>query len=104
MDAKLSSCLSGMLMGNLAPIPDGLTDEEVLMCPDIMSTGFSGAERGGVKIGDFVAVFAQGPIGLCATAGAKLLGASTIIAVDAVPERLDMARRPGPTMSSTSAG
>jgi alcohol dehydrogenase len=82
-------------MGNLAPIPDGLTDEQVLMCPDIMSTGFSGAERGGVKIGDFVAVFAQGPIGLCATAGAKLLGASTIIAVDAVPERLDMARRLG---------
>lgn len=82
-------------MGNLAPIPDTLTDEQVLMCPDIMSTGFSGAERGGVKIGDFVAVFAQGPIGLCATAGAKLLGASTIIAVDAVPERLDMARRLG---------
>ena len=42
-----------------------------------------------------VAVFAQGPIGLCATAGAKLLGASTIIAVDRLPERLDMARRHG---------
>ncbi|MFC3307637.1 hypothetical protein [Blastomonas aquatica] len=39
------------------------------MCPDIMSTGFSGAERGHVRIGDTVAVFAQGPIGLCATAG-----------------------------------
>jgi threonine dehydrogenase-like Zn-dependent dehydrogenase len=82
-------------MGNLAPVPDGLTDEQVLMCPDIMSTGFSGAERGGVRIGDMVAVFAQGPIGLCATAGAKLMGASTIIAVDRVPERLDMARRLG---------
>jgi alcohol dehydrogenase len=42
-----------------------------------------------------VAVFAQGPIGLCATAGAKLLGASTIIAVDRLPERLEMARRLG---------
>lgn len=82
-------------MGNLAPVPDGLTDEQVLMCPDIMSTGFSGAERGGVQIADMVAVFAQGPIGLCATAGAKLMGASTIIAVDRLPERLDMARRLG---------
>jgi threonine dehydrogenase-like Zn-dependent dehydrogenase len=82
-------------MVNLAPVPDSLTDEQVLMCPDIMSTGFSGAERGGIQIGDAVAVFAQGPIGLCATAGAKLLGASTIIAVDRLPERLDMARRLG---------
>jgi threonine dehydrogenase-like Zn-dependent dehydrogenase len=52
---------------NLAPVPEALTDEQVLMCPDIMSTGFSGAERGGVTIGDAVAVFAQRPIGLCAT-------------------------------------
>lgn len=82
-------------MGNLAPVPDTLTDEQVLMCPDIMSTGFGGAERGDIKIGDMVAIFAQGPIGLCATAGAKLLGASKIIAIDKVPERLEMARRLG---------
>lgn len=82
-------------MANLAPVPDALTDEQVLMCPDIMSTGFSGAERGGIRIGDTVAVFAQGPIGLCATVGAKLCGASTIIAVDRLPERLGMARRLG---------
>src|SRR5688572_25670258 len=80
---------------NLAPVPDHLGDEQVLMCPDIMSTGFSGAERGRVRIGDIVAVFAQGPIGLCATVGARLLGASTIIAVDRLPERLAMARRLG---------
>lgn len=82
-------------MTNLAPVPDNLTDEQVLMCPDIMSTGFSGAESGKVQIGDTVAVFAQGPIGLCATAGAKLMGATTIIAVDRVPERLAIARRLG---------
>jgi threonine dehydrogenase-like Zn-dependent dehydrogenase len=76
-------------------VPDDLSDEQVLMCPDIMSTGFSGAETAGVRIGDTVAVFAQGPIGLCATAGAKLSGASTIIAVDRLPDRLDMARRMG---------
>jgi threonine dehydrogenase-like Zn-dependent dehydrogenase len=82
-------------MANLAPIPDGLTDEDVLMCPDIMSTGFSGAESGEIRIGDTVAVFAQGPIGLCATAGAKLKGATTIIAVDSVPARMAMSRRLG---------
>lgn len=82
-------------MANLAHIPDSLTDEQVLMCPDIMSTGFSGAESGNIRIGDMVAVFAQGPIGLCATAGARLMGASTIIAVESIPARMEMARRMG---------
>ena len=80
---------------NLAPIPDGLTDEQVLMCPDIMSTGFKGAENANIRIGDTVVVFAQGPIGLCATAGARLLGASTIIGVDGNDHRLDIAKKMG---------
>ncbi|QQE82027.1 NAD(P)-dependent alcohol dehydrogenase [Pseudomonas putida] len=82
-------------MANLSPIPDSLSDEHVLMCPDIMSTGFSGAERGGVTIGDAVAVFALGPIGLCAVAGAKMLGATTIIGVDTVAARISVAREMG---------
>jgi alcohol dehydrogenase len=82
-------------MANLAPIPDGLTDEQVLMCPDIMSTGFSGAETAGVRIGDTVVVFAQGPIGLCAAIGAKLSGASVVIGVDRLPDRLGVARQMG---------
>lgn len=82
-------------MANLALVPDGLTDEQVLMCPDIMSTGFGGAESGQIRIGDSVVVFAQGPIGLCATAGAKLKGASKIIVVDSVPERLETAKKMG---------
>ena len=80
---------------NLCPVPDGLTDEQVLMCPDIMSTGFKGAENANIQIGDMVAIFAQGPIGLCATAGAKLKGASLIIAIDANSERLAMAKKLG---------
>ena len=80
---------------NLAPIPDGLTDEQVLMCPDIMSTGFKGAENANFRIGDTVVVFAQGPIGLCATAGARLLGATTIIAVDGNDHRLGIAKKMG---------
>jgi threonine dehydrogenase-like Zn-dependent dehydrogenase len=74
-------------MANLAPIPDGLSDEQVLMCPDILSTGFGGAEAASIRLGDIVAVFAQGPIGLCATAGARLMGAAEIIAVESVPAR-----------------
>src|ERR1041384_3194911 len=66
---------------NLAPIPPALTDEQVLLCPDIFSTGLSGAESGAIRVGDSVAVFAQGPIGLCATLGAKLNGASLIIGI-----------------------
>ena len=65
------------------------------MCPDIMSTGFAGAERGKVKIGDTVAVFALGPIGLCAVAGAKLMGATNIIGVDTVQARMEAARKMG---------
>ena len=84
---------------NLAPIPTGLDDEDVLMCPDIFSTGLSGAESGNVKVGDSVAVFAQGPIGLCATIGAKLRGASLIIGIDASGDRLEAARRFGATVT-----
>lgn len=80
---------------NLAPIPDGLSDEQVLMCPDIMSTGFKGAENANIRIGDTVVVLAQGPIGLCATAGARLLGATTIIGVDGNDHRLEMAKKMG---------
>ncbi|MET4635158.1 MULTISPECIES: NAD(P)-dependent alcohol dehydrogenase [Kaistia] len=80
---------------NLSPVAEGLSDEEILMCPDIMSTGFAGAESGGVRIGDTVVVFALGPIGLCAVAGAKLMGATTIIGVDTVPERLAVAKKLG---------
>ena len=82
-------------MANLAPVPDALSDEQVLMCPDIMSTGFGGAERGRVRIGDSVAVFAQGPIGLCATVGARLSGASTIFTVESVPARKEVSLRLG---------
>ena len=80
---------------NLAKIPNELSDEQVVLLADIASTGFSGAESGGVRIGDAVAVFGQGPIGLCATVGAKLMGAALIIGVDGDDTRLHMAKRMG---------
>lgn len=84
---------------NLAAVPDALTDEQVLMLPDIASTGISGAESGNVRLGDSVVVFAQGPIGLCATLGAKLRGASLVIAVDPIKERRRMAERFGASVT-----
>jgi 2-desacetyl-2-hydroxyethyl bacteriochlorophyllide A dehydrogenase len=80
---------------NLAKIPDALTDEQVVLLADIASTGFAGAESGKVRIGDSVVVFAQGPIGLCATAGARLMGAALVIGVEGDATRAAMSRRMG---------
>ncbi|HEX6546217.1 MAG TPA: alcohol dehydrogenase catalytic domain-containing protein [Bryobacteraceae bacterium] len=82
---------------NLAVIPDWLADEDVILLADIASTGFSAAESGRIRLGDTVAVFAQGPIGLCATLGARLMGASEIFAVDSDISRLKMSAQFGAT-------
>ncbi len=93
--AQAEYLLVPFAQANLAKIPESLTDEQVVLLADIASTGFSGAESGNVRIGDTVVVFAQGPIGLCATAGAKLMGATRVIAVEGDPTRGEVARRMG---------
>ncbi len=80
---------------NLAPIPAGLPDEKAVYCADMLSTGFMGAEHANIPIGGTVAVFAQGPVGLMATVGSKLLGAARVIGVENVPKRQELARRFG---------
>jgi threonine dehydrogenase-like Zn-dependent dehydrogenase len=80
---------------NLAPIPDSIPDEAAVYTTDMMSTGFMAAEHAAIPIGGSVAVFAQGPVGLMATAGAKLLGAGLIIAVESVPKRQELAKHFG---------
>src|ERR1700686_4634080 len=80
---------------NLAKIPNELSDEQVVLLADIASTGISAAESADLRIGDTAAVFAQGPIGLCATAGARLKGAGLIIGVESDPVRAAMAKRMG---------
>lgn len=77
---------------NMAHIPASVSDEMAVYCADMLSTGFMGAENGNIPIGGTVAVFAQGPVGLMATVGAKLRGAGLIIAVESVPRRQDLAR------------
>ncbi|MFB6161822.1 MAG: NAD(P)-dependent alcohol dehydrogenase [Halococcoides sp.] len=83
--------------GNMAPIPDGVTDHEAAYTADMLSTGFAGAENADIPMGGTVAVFAQGPVGLMATKGAELQGAGEIIAVETVPERKELAREYGAT-------
>ncbi len=80
---------------NMAKIPDGVTDEAAVYCCDMLSTGFMGAEHGNIPIGGTVAVFAQGPVGLMGTFGAKLRGAGLVIGVESMPERQELARRYG---------
>ncbi len=76
---------------NLAPIPDDLPDGKALYATDMLSTGFAGAENAQLAVGETVAIFAQGPVGLSATIGARLLGAGLIIAVEAKDERKKLA-------------
>ena len=80
---------------NMALIPPAVDDEQAVYCADMMSTGFMGAEHGNIPIGGTVAVFAQGPVGLMATAGARLRGAGFIVAVEADPRRAQLAREYG---------
>jgi threonine dehydrogenase-like Zn-dependent dehydrogenase len=80
---------------NLAAIPAGLSDEQACYCSDMLSTGFMGAEYANIPIGGTVAIFAQGPVGLMATVGARLLGAGLVVAVESVPNRKELARHFG---------
>lgn len=97
---------------NLTPIPDSVSDEDAVLLSDIGSVGFAAAEQGGVQIGDSVAVFGQGPVGLCAALGARLRGAAQIFAVDTDPFRLKVASRfcathallPEPDVAATIRG
>ena len=77
---------------NLAPIPDAIPDDAAVYACDMMSTGLVGAEHAAIPAGGSVAVFGLGPVGLMATAFARLLGAGLVIGVDSVPKRHELAR------------
>jgi threonine dehydrogenase-like Zn-dependent dehydrogenase len=77
-------------------VPDELDDDQVLFLGDILPTGFMAAENCDIQRGDTVAVWGCGPVGLFAIRSAVLLGAERVIAIDRLPERLDLARGLGP--------
>jgi threonine dehydrogenase-like Zn-dependent dehydrogenase len=76
-------------------VPDGLTDEQVLFLSDIFPTGYMAAEYCNIQQGDTIAIWGCGPVGQFAIRSAFLLGAERVIAVDTIPERLQMAREAG---------
>src|ERR687885_62125 len=73
-------------------VPEGLSDDQVLLLSDILPTGYMGAEMCDIKPGMTIAVWGCGPVGQFAIASAYLLGAERVIAVDRFPYRLQMAR------------
>ena len=76
-------------------IDSDLPDEQVLFLSDIFPTGYMGAENADINEGDTVAVWGCGPVGQFAIQSAYMLGAGQVVAIDRVPERLDMARDHG---------
>jgi threonine dehydrogenase-like Zn-dependent dehydrogenase len=80
---------------NMARIPDDVSDDKAVYCADMLSTGFMAAENANIPVGGTVCVFAQGPVGLMATVGARLCGAGLVIAVESVPARQQLAREYG---------
>ncbi len=82
---------------NLALLPDGMSLEAAVMIPDMLTTGFMGAENANIPIGGTVAVLGIGPVGLSAIAGAKLRGAGRIFAVGTRPKPVEIAKKYGAT-------
>lgn len=76
-------------------IPSGLPDEKVVFLSDIFPTGYMGAENCNIRPGDTIALWGCGPVGQFAIRSCFMLGAGRVIAIDCVPERLEMARQAG---------
>jgi alcohol dehydrogenase len=87
------------------PVPDGASDEEILMLADILPTGYEvGVLNGGVRPGDVVAVVGSGPIGLSAIMGARLYSPSHIVAIDLADARLQAAKTFGADVTVNNSG
>jgi len=82
---------------NVGPVklPDDVSDDEAILLSDIFPTGYFGADLAEIKHGDTVAVFGCGPVGQFAILSAKLMGAGRVLAIDQLPDRLEMARDQG---------
>jgi threonine dehydrogenase-like Zn-dependent dehydrogenase len=80
---------------NLVKLPDIITDDQAILLSDIFPTGYFGADVAEICPGDIVCVFGCGPVGQFAIASAKHLGATRVLAVDQLPDRLAMAAGQG---------
>ena len=76
----------------LRRVPEGMSDDAALFAGDVMGTGYHSIVSSGMQPGDTVVVLGLGPVGLCAAQVARASGAAQVIAVDQVPDRLEVAR------------
>jgi len=76
-------------------VPDGMTDEQVLFLTDVFPTGYMAADYCDIEPGDTVAVWGCGPVGQFAIRSAFMFGAERVIAIDRIPERLELAKAGG---------
>jgi len=76
----------------LRKVPDGVSDDVAMFAGDVMGTGYHAITEGQVRPGDSVAVLGLGPVGLCATQVAVAAGAGPVFAIDAVEQRLSVAK------------
>ena len=76
-------------------VPEGIPDEKLLFLGDIFPTGWQAAVQCDIEPTDTVAIWGCGPVGQMAIRSAVLLGAEQVIAIDRLPERLDMAEAGG---------
>ncbi len=83
----------------LEKVPDGLSDEKAVFTGDILSTGYFCADRGEIKPGDVVAVVGSGPVGLFAQMSALMFEPKVVLAIDSMPERLEMSSASAPSLS-----
>ena len=83
-------------------VPDSLSDEQVLFLSDILPTGWQAAVQCDIEPTDTVAIWGCGPVGQMAIRSAILLGAKQVIAIDRLPERLQMAEAGGATVINFS--
>ncbi|HEX5225462.1 MAG TPA: alcohol dehydrogenase catalytic domain-containing protein [Solirubrobacteraceae bacterium] len=79
----------------LRRVPEGMSSDTALFAGDVMGTGFHAVHASGLEPGDVVAVLGLGPVGLCAVQAARAVGASRVLAIDSVPERLAVAQALG---------
>src|SRR5206468_12368176 len=85
-------------------VPDGMSDEQVLFLGDIFPTGWQAAAQCEIEPTDTVAIWGCGPVGQFTIRSAILMGAKQVIAIDRVPERLDMAQAAGATTINIETG
>ena len=97
-----SCCSCRTRTSTLRKVPDGLSDDVALFAGDVMGTGYHAIHSRPLAEGETAAILGLGPVGLCAVQAAKAAGASQVVAIDTVEDRLADGASPSARRRSTS--